>query len=114
MVSTSSTDVSVLINPSTGRELREVPSATEAETDAAIERAADAFPAWRDLAPGERARLLRAVARTVEAHAEELVDLEVRNAGHVVGNARWEADQVARVLEYYAGSPERLFGRQIP
>ena len=37
-----------------------------------------------------------------------------RNAGHTVGNARWEADQVARVLEYYAGTPERQFGRQIP
>src|SRR4051794_17671333 len=114
MVSTSSTDVSVLINPSTGRELREVPSATEAETDAAIERAHDAFPAWRDMAPGERARLLRAFAALVDEHLEELAQLEVLNAGHTIGNARWEAGNVRDCLNYYSAAPERLFGRQIP
>jgi betaine-aldehyde dehydrogenase len=103
-----------LINPSTGRELREVPSATEAETDAAIERAHDAFPAWRDLAPGERARLLRAFAAVVDAHTEELARLEVENAGHTIGNARWEAGNVRDVLNYYSATPERLHRKQIP
>src|SRR4051812_9394750 len=114
MVSTSSTDVSVLINPATGRELREVPSATEAETDAAIQAAHDAFPGWRDLAPGERARLLRAFAAVVDAHNEELAQLEVENAGHTIGNARWEAGNVRDVLNYYSAAPERLVGKQIP
>jgi acyl-CoA reductase-like NAD-dependent aldehyde dehydrogenase len=114
MVSTSPTDVSVLVNPATGRELREVPSATEAETDAAIEAAHDAFPAWRDLAPGERARLLRAFAAIVGDHNEELARLEVENAGHTIGNARWEAGNVRDVLNYYSGAPERLVGKQIP
>src|SRR4051794_21547515 len=114
MVPTGSTDVSVLINPSTGRELREVPSTTEAETDAAIERAHDAFPPWRDLAPGERARLLRSFAAIVEAHNEELAQLEVENAGHTIGNARWEAGNVRDVLNYYSATPERLVGKQIP
>ena len=36
------------------------------------------------------------------------------NSGHTIGNARWEANNVANVLNYYAGAPERLFGRQIP
>jgi betaine-aldehyde dehydrogenase len=103
-----------LINPSTGRELREVPSATESETDAAIERAHDAFPAWRDLAPGERARLLRAFAAVVDAHNEELARLEVENSGHTIGNARWEAGNVRDVLNYYSATPERLVGKQIP
>ena len=103
-----------LINPSTGRPLREVPSASEAETDAAIARAHDAFPAWRDLAPGERARLLRAFAAVVDAHNEELARLEVDNAGHTIGNARWEAGNVRDVLNYYSATPERLLGKQIP
>jgi betaine-aldehyde dehydrogenase len=103
-----------LINPSTGRELREVPSATEAETDAAIERAHDAFPAWRDLAPGDRAGLLRAFAAIVDDHNEELARLEVENAGHTIGNARWEAGNVRDVLNYYSATPERLVGKQIP
>ena len=103
-----------VVNPATEQVITTVALTSLAETDAAIERAAEAFVAWRDVAPSDRARLLRSFARTVESHAEELADLEVRNAGHVVGNARWEADQVARVLEYYAGAPERQFGRQIP
>jgi betaine-aldehyde dehydrogenase len=103
-----------LINPATGRELREVPSATEAETDAAIQAAHDAFPAWRDLAPGERARLLRAFAAIVDEHGEELARLEVENAGHTIGNARWEAGNVRDVLNYYSAAPERMVGKQIP
>src|SRR6476659_7165716 len=103
-----------LINPTTGRELREVPSASEAETDEAITRAQEAFPAWRDVAPGERARLLRAFAAVVDAHVEELAQLEVANAGHTIGNARWEAGNVRDCLNYYSAAPERLFGKQIP
>ena len=114
IVSTPAPDTWDVVNPATEQTIASIPLASVAQTDAAIERAAEAFVGWRDVAPGDRARLLRRFARVVEDHVEELADLEVRNAGHVVGNARWEADQVARVLEYYAGAPERLFGRQIP
>jgi betaine-aldehyde dehydrogenase len=103
-----------LVNPATGKEFREVPSATEAETDAAIERAHAAFAAWRDVAPGERARLLRAFAAIVDAHNEELAQLEVENSGHTIGNARWEAGNVRDVLNYYSAAPERMVGKQIP
>ncbi|HEX4688902.1 MAG TPA: aldehyde dehydrogenase family protein [Nocardioides sp.] len=103
-----------LINPATGREIREIPSASEAETDEAIARAHEAFPAWRDLAPGERARLLRDFAAVVDAHNEELARLEVENSGHTIGNARWEAGNVRDVLQYYSAAPERMVGKQIP
>ena len=107
--------MSTLINPTTGEELDRSPaSATLEETDAAIARAHDAFPAWRDVAPGERAWLLRAFAAIVDAHVEELAQLEVLNAGHTIGNARWEAGNVRDCLNYYSAAPERLFGRQIP
>ncbi len=107
--------MTTLINPVTAEPLDVVvPSASEAETDAAIERAHEAFASWRAVAPGERARLLRAFASVVDAHVEELARLEVRNAGHTIGNARWEAGNVRDVLHYYSAAPERLFGRQIP
>ena len=38
----------------------------------------------------------------------------MRNAGHTIGNARWEAGNVRDVLNYYSAAPERLFGQQIP
>jgi acyl-CoA reductase-like NAD-dependent aldehyde dehydrogenase len=82
--------------------------------DAAIERAAIAQRAWAGLAPPDRARLLRAASEAVDGAREELAALEVRNSGHTISNARWEAGNVRDVLAYYAGAPERLFGRQIP
>jgi acyl-CoA reductase-like NAD-dependent aldehyde dehydrogenase len=107
----STTDV---VDPSTGAVFTTVPSTDLAGTDAAIERAQRAFDGWRAIAPGDRARLLRRFAAVVEEHLEELARLEVRNAGHTIGNARWEAGNVRDVLDYYAGAPERLSGRQIP
>jgi acyl-CoA reductase-like NAD-dependent aldehyde dehydrogenase len=106
--------VTDVINPATGTVLTSVPSLGVAETDAAIERAQLAFESWRLVAPGDRARLLRRFAAVVDEHREELAGLEVRNAGHTIGNARWEAGNVRDVLDYYAGAPERLSGRQIP
>ncbi len=103
-----------VLNPATGEPVTDVALASVEETDALIERAAAAFPAWRDVAPGERARLLRRFAAVVDDHVDELADLEVRNAGHTLGNARWEAGNVRDVLAYYSAAPERLFGRQIP
>ena len=103
-----------VINPSTGDVFTAVPSFDVAATDAAIERSRQAFVKWREVAPGDRARLLRRFAAVVEEHIDELAELEVRNAGHTVGNARWEAGNVRDVLNYYAGGPERLSGRQIP
>lgn len=101
-------------NPATGEVIETVEGSTAEETDAAIERAAAAFEAWRAVAPGDRARLLRRFAAVVDAHTEELAGLEVANAGHVIANARWEAGNVRDVIEYYAAAPERLTGRQIP
>lgn len=109
-----SNHVHEVVNPATEELVTEVPLASLAETDAAIARAHEAFPAWRALAPGERARLLRRFAALVDDAVEELAELEVRNAGHTWGNAVWEAGNVRDVLNYYSATPERLSGRQIP
>jgi betaine-aldehyde dehydrogenase len=103
-----------VINPATATRVTDVLEASLEEADLAIERAHEAFAAWRDLAPGERAALLRRFAAVIDEHIDELAELEVRNAGHTWGNARWEAGNVRDCLNYYAAAPERLFGRQIP
>jgi acyl-CoA reductase-like NAD-dependent aldehyde dehydrogenase len=103
-----------VINPATEQVIAEVPATSAADTDVAIARAERAFESWKRTAPGERADLLRAFASVVRDHTEELAQLEVANSGHTIGNARWEAGNVVNVLNYYAGAPERLFGRQIP
>ena len=103
-----------VINPATEELVTDVSLADLARTDEAIENAHRAFHSWRAIAPGERATLLRAFAQHVTNHREELAQLEIINSGHTLGNALWEADNVANVLNYYSAAPERLFGKQIP
>ncbi|MGK4585599.1 aldehyde dehydrogenase family protein [Kitasatospora sp. HPMI-4] len=107
-------DLFQVVNPATEEVIETVAMATVMETDAAIARAKAAFETWRRVTPADRARLLRAFAAAVDADLENLARLEVANAGHTVGNARWEAGNARDVIEYYAATPERLFGRQIP
>ena len=105
---------SVLINPTTEQELRTVERVDEAGVDDAVARAAIAQRSWAALPPGDRAAALRAFAAAVDAHVDELAALEVANSGHPIGNATWEAGHVRDVLQFYAASPERLSGEQIP
>ena len=106
--------VTTVLNPATAEPIAEVEQTDRRRCDELIERAHQAFGSWRGVAPGERARLLRRFAHVVEQHREELAALEVANSGHTIDSARWEADNVRDVLNYYAATPERLFGRQIP
>jgi acyl-CoA reductase-like NAD-dependent aldehyde dehydrogenase len=106
--------VTEVINPATEAVVAQVEQTSAEETDAAIARAHRALPAWKALAPADRARLLRRFAEAVDSDVDTLAELEVRNSGHTIGNARWEAGNVRDVLQYYSAAPERLFGRQIP
>ena len=103
-----------VINPATEEVVAKIAATSAEEADHAIARAHAAFDSWRAIAPGDRANLLRRFSDVVREHVEELALLEVKNSGHTIGNARWEANNVANVLNYYAGAPERLFGQQIP
>ncbi|MET9719176.1 aldehyde dehydrogenase family protein [Streptomyces rochei] len=103
-----------VLNPATEEVVATVPAVSAVGVDAAVARAARAQTAWAALAPGDRARLLRRFAAAVDDHLEELARLEVTEAGHTLGNARWEAGNVRDLLDYAAGGVERLTGRQIP
>jgi acyl-CoA reductase-like NAD-dependent aldehyde dehydrogenase len=103
-----------LINPATEEQMETIAHADLAQTDAAIELAAKAQKKWAALNPSDRAMLLHRFASTVDQNIEALAQLEVRNSGHPISQARWEATHVRNVLEYYSASPERLIGKQIP
>ncbi|WP_406509391.1 aldehyde dehydrogenase family protein [Streptomyces sp. NBC_00212] len=103
-----------VLNPATEEVIATVRGATPADVDAAVVRARSAQRGWAAAAPADRARLLRRFAAVVDEHIEELAQLEVREAGHTLGNARWEAGNVRDLLDFSAGGVERLSGRQIP
>ncbi|WP_204807878.1 aldehyde dehydrogenase family protein [Mycobacterium riyadhense] len=103
-----------LINPATEEVLRSVEHADAAAVDDAVRRAQAAQRRWARLDPAERASGLRAFAAAVDNHIDELAALEVANSGHPIASAEWEAGNVRDVLQFYAASPERLSGKQIP
>jgi acyl-CoA reductase-like NAD-dependent aldehyde dehydrogenase len=103
-----------VIEPATEEVMAEIPRAGAAEVDEAVSRAKSAFPAWRAVAPAERAALMRRLADAIEGKAEELAVLEARNAGKPIGDARGEIGMVVETFRYYAGAPERLLGQTIP
>jgi betaine-aldehyde dehydrogenase len=113
MTMTSATTRSIL-DPATEEPFAEIQLADAAETDAAVAAAKAALPRWRSMAPGDRATLLRRVATAVAEHQEELAQLESRNVGKPIGDARGEVGMVAATFAYYAGAPERLLGQTIP
>lgn len=103
-----------IVNPADESVVATVAAASIDDTDVAIARAAAAQRDWARLAPVDRARLLRRFADAVDGAVNELAAIEMRNSGHPISQALWEAGHVRDVLEYYSASPERLFGRQIP
>ncbi len=103
-----------VLEPATEQVLATIPQAGIAETDAAVARAKAAFPAWKKLAPGDRAKLMHALANTLEANHERLSQLEARNAGKPISSARGEIGMVVNVFRYYAGAVERNTGQTIP
>jgi acyl-CoA reductase-like NAD-dependent aldehyde dehydrogenase len=103
-----------VLEPATEAVLAEIPRAGVEEADAAVAKAKAAYPAWRAVAPAERSALLHRLADALDGEREALAQLEARNAGKPIGDARGEMGMVVETFRYYAGGPERLLGDTIP
>jgi len=107
-----------VLDPSTGTMLAAVAKAGPADVDRAVGIAHRAFAdgrgAWARTNATERGRVLARVATLLRARAEQFALAEVRNAGHPIGDARWETEAAAGTFEYYAGAANKHFGQVIP
>jgi len=103
-----------VLNPATEKPIAELDQAGVEETDEAVSRARAVSPAWRAVAPADRARLLRRLAALVEEHTEELARIESRNVGKPISGARGEVGMVAQVFHFYAGAVDKHYGSTIP
>jgi betaine-aldehyde dehydrogenase len=103
-----------VLNPATEETIATLDEAGVEETDAAVARAKAAFPAWRDVSPRDRGRLLRRLATLVEEHIEELARIESQNVGKPIAGARAEVGMVADVFHFYAGAVDKKHGETIP
>ena len=106
--------MTVIVNPATEQPIQEVPEGSPDDADRAVQAARRAFPAWRVVAPADRARIMRRVAAAVEEHADELARLETDNVGKPISDSRGEVQMVADVFHFYAGAVDKHYGDTIP
>src|SRR5438067_8063320 len=100
-----------VLNPATGETIAEVPRATAADVDRAVQAAKSALAEWLETTPGERAELLLKLADAIDEHAEELAELESRNVGKPLSYARDELPVCADNIRFFAGAARTLEGR---
>src|SRR4051794_41638772 len=94
-----------VVEPATEAVLEEIPRAGAEEVDAAVARARAAYPAWRAVAPPDRARLLHRLADALDDRLEELAGLEAPNARQPIGDARGANGMGVGTLRHYAAGP---------
>jgi betaine-aldehyde dehydrogenase len=102
------------INPATGEVLGHVPLADAADVDRAARAAYQAFPGWARLPGPERGERLRALAKVLREHREELARLDALNSGNVISGMRRDVDWAAESLEYFAGLIPEIKGEVLP
>ncbi|MFM8450003.1 MAG: NAD-dependent succinate-semialdehyde dehydrogenase [Haliscomenobacter sp.] len=101
-------------NPATGEQLALVPDLGEAEAVEAIEAAHRAFPAWRALAAGVRAALLRKWFDLMIAHQEDLARILTAEQGKPLAEARGEIRYGASFIEWFGEEARRVYGDIVP
>ena len=101
-----------ILNPATGETIALAPLSDEQDVDAAVTAAGRAFDSWSQTTPGERSRLLLAIADAMEERGEELAQLEARNVGKPIDAVRdEEMPFLLDNLRFFAGAARCLEGR---
>ncbi|MFF4652414.1 gamma-aminobutyraldehyde dehydrogenase [Streptomyces sp. NPDC001380] len=101
-----------VVDPATGEVYATSPLSGQADVDAAMAAAAEAFPAWRDSTPAARQLALLRIADAVEARAEELIDAECRNTGKPRELTRSEEiPPMVDQIRFFAGAARLLEGK---
>lgn len=99
-----------LYNPSTGEKIGDLPLTTDAEVRQAVAAAAEAYPAWRDLAVEKRIKYLFAIRNKMVAYQEELAQIIARDQAKHIADARGEVSRVIQIVENACGLPNMLIG----
>jgi succinate-semialdehyde dehydrogenase/glutarate-semialdehyde dehydrogenase len=106
--------VEPVLNPATAGTIAELPHATAADLDAALEAAAGALPKWRDLGAAQRGAILRRAALSMRERQERSAQLMTLEQGKPLAEARLELGAAADILEWTANEGPRAYGRVIP
>ena len=104
-----------VLNPYDNSLLANVAEAREADIDKAVAAAREAFPAWSAMPAMERGRLLLKLADAIEAHTQELAELEARDTGHPVRDCLMlDVPRTAVTYRYFGGMADKYQGSVVP
>ena len=104
------------VNPATGQTWAEVPEASEADINRAVEAAHHAFTegAWANMTPTARGKMLRRLAEVLAEHSEPLGRCETVDTGKLFKETRWQANYISDFFQYYAGLADKVTGETLP
>lgn len=104
-------------DPASGRLLAELAEGTAADVDEAVAAARRALTSgeWQGLTPSNRGKLLWKIAELIDAHVEELAELETLDQGKSYKTGRFgEIPASAEQFRYFAGFCTKILGTTIP
>lgn len=100
-----------VINPATGVTLGQLPHASSADLDRALDAAAEAFPKWRAVPAFERGRIMKRAADIMRERVDQIARLATLEMGKPLGEARLEVQRSADIFEWYGEEARRTYGR---
>ena len=104
-------DIHNVVNPATGAVIAELPLATAADLDEALDATAKGFAYWRAVDVNERAAILHKVAGLIRERAEDIAVLLTTEQGKPLAEARTEVLSCASQFDYFAEEAKRSYGR---
>lgn len=103
-----------VINPASGDTIGELPHASTADLDQALEAAQRSFPLWRAKPPNERGSILRRAADLLRERTDRIARLATQEEGKTLAETRWEVGLSADIFDWYAEEGRRAYGRVLP
>src|SRR5579863_194485 len=104
-----------VVDPSTGASYDTIPRGAAADIDAAVKAARAAYEgAWGAMTATDRGRILMKMAGLIASRADELAEVEARDTGKPIGQARADITLAARCYEYYGGAADKIHGEIVP
>jgi aldehyde dehydrogenase (NAD+) len=114
-VAPSTRETIEMIDPSDGQPFARIARGNAADIDAAVTAARAAFEGpLGQMSAAERGRLMYRLSMLVAACRDELAELEARDTGKPLREARADAAALARYFEFYAGAADKLHGETLP
>ncbi|MCB1808118.1 MAG: NAD-dependent succinate-semialdehyde dehydrogenase, partial [Candidatus Competibacteraceae bacterium] len=103
-----------VINPATEEVLAELPHASRADLDAALDAAQRGFKLWSTKLPLERARILKKIADLLRERSDDLGRVMTLEQGKTLTEAKMEVMMCAETFEWMAEEGKRVYGRIVP